>query len=137
MTKIHKKPIEVKTELKKISRSILGVTSSIRNLLIAIALLFAFLGGFFQVYNWVDSTYARRGWVQQIENKQEFKWESDVLTEMYKRFAVLDTLVRLSPDPKSVPELLKCEYDNYPGKIKLQEKKVDLLQKKLVDPEKK
>lgn len=135
MAKI-KKPIHEDAK-KKISRKILGVTSSIRNLLIAVALLFAFLGGFFQVYNWVDSTYARRGWVQQIQNKQEFSWESDVLTEMYKRYSVIDTLVRLSPDPKSVPEVLKSEYARLPGCIKLQEQKVELLQKKMVDVEKK
>jgi hypothetical protein len=130
----HKKPDQKKRSraIKSSSRTLFGVPTTIKNLLIAIALLFAFLGGFFQVYTWVDTTYARRGWVQQIQDKQEFKWECDVLTGMYARFAALDTLVRLAPDPKSVPEALTNEHTNLPNAIKLQEDKVKLLQQKVV-----
>lgn len=126
MKTYKKHPKEVRA-----TKSILGMPSTFKNVLIAVALLFAFLGGFFQVYSWVDTTYARRGWVQQIQDKQEFKWESDVLTGMYARFAALDTLIRLSPDPKSVPDALKNEWTNLPKAIQLQEKKVEALQQKV------
>lgn len=120
-----------KHEVKKISKKVLGVTASIRNLLIAIALLFAFLGGFFQVYTWIDTTYARNKWVKQIEAKQDFKWENDILLGMYSRYYVLDSIVTLSPDPTKVPVEMRTEFTSLKDKIRLQEEKVKLFQEKL------
>jgi len=126
--KTHKKPQGIKTEVKKISRKILGVTANIRNLVIAIALLFGFLSGFFQILNWVDTTYARQALVKIIQAKQDFSWENDILKGMYSRYYVLDGIVNLSPDPTKVPENLKREFVSLGKEIILQENKVKLLQ---------
>ena len=129
--KTHKKPQGIKTEVKKISRKILGVTANIRNLVIAIALLFGFLSGFFQILNWVDTTYARQALVKIIQAKQDFSWENDILKGMYSRYYVLDGIVNLSPDPTKVPENLKREFVSLGKEIILQENKVKLLQENL------
>jgi hypothetical protein len=115
----------------KIGRKLLGITANVKNLLIAIALLFAFLGGFFQVYSWIDSTYTRVKDFKIVKAKQDFTWENDILKGMYSRYYVLDNIVKLSPDPKSVPETLKKEYDGLAKEIELQVDKVKVLQKNL------
>ncbi len=117
-------------------RKVLGISASIKNTLIAVALLFAFLGGFFQVYNWLHSTFAERVWVQSIELNQKFEKENGILNSMYQRFCILDNMFLLSPDPKKVdPELrkewLELKGNGKRGKLGLQEDKVKDLQKKL------
>ena len=128
-----KKPIRKPKEgtLKKAERKILGVTANIKNLLIAIVMLFAFLGGFFQVYNWLETTYAKSSWVKQIQAKQDFGWENDILKGMYSRYYVLDNIVNLAPDKDKVPDSLKTEFRNLTKEIAMQEEKVKLLQKNL------
>jgi hypothetical protein len=128
-----KKPVQIKEHKKggKVERKVLGVTANIRNLLIAITLLFAFLGGFFQIYTWADTTYARLSYVKVIKAKQDFSWENDILKGMYSRYYLLDNLVNLSPDPTKVPENLRKEFTSLGKEITLQEDKVKLLQKNL------
>ncbi len=125
-----KEPTFKSTE-QKVVRKILGVTANIKNLLIAVALLFAFLGGFFQVYNWLETTYAKSSWVKQIQAKQDFGWENDILKGMYSRYYILDNIVNLAPDKEKVPDSLKTEFKNLTKEIALQEDKVKLLQKNL------
>jgi hypothetical protein len=134
-----KKPVQIKEhkkegEVKKVARKILGITANVRNLLIAIALLFAFLSGFFQVLNWADTTYARLSYVKMIKAKQDFSWENDILKGMYSRYYLLDNLVNLSPDPTKVPENLRKEFTSLGKEITLQEDKVKLLQKETCLP---
>jgi len=117
--------------IKKVERKILGVTANIKNLLIAVALLFAFLGGFFQVYTWVDTTYTRITDFRTVKAKQDFSWENDILKGMYSRYYILDNIVTLAPDKSTVPESLKTEFKNLGKEISLQEDKVKLLQKNL------
>ncbi len=151
MTKLKKKGTKVKPirsdvfPRKRIipesRRKVLGISASIKNTLIAVALLFAFLGGFFQVYNWLHSTFAERVWVQSIELNQKFEKENGILNSMYQRFCVLDNMFLLSPDPKKVdPELrkewLELKGNGKRGKLGLQEDKVKDLQKKLQGSEK-
>lgn len=126
--KYKKRDQGIKTEVKKVSRKVLGVTANIRNLVIAIALLFGFLSGFFQIYNWVDTTYARQTLVKVIQAKQDFSWENDILKGMYSRYYVLDGIVNLSPDPSKVPDNLKREFVSLGKEIGLQEDKVKRLQ---------
>lgn len=116
-------------KVAKVAKKVLGVTANIRNLLIAVALLFAFLGGFFQVFTWLETTYAKSSWVKQIETKQEFAWENDILKGMYSRYYVLDSLVNLAPDPTKVPKELRTQFSCLKDEIRLQEEKVKLLQK--------
>jgi hypothetical protein len=117
--------------IRKAERKILGVTANVKNLLIAIVMLFAFLGGFFQVYNWVDTTYTRYTEFKVVKAKQDFSWENDILKGMYSRYYVLDNIVNLAPIKEQVPENLKTEFKNLGKEISLQEDKVKLLQKNL------
>jgi len=127
-TKTHKRRNGI---IKNAERKILGVTANIKNLLIAIVMLFAFLGGFFQVYNWVDTTYTRLTEFKVVKAKQDFSWENDILKGMYSRYYVLDNIVNLAPIKEQVPENLKTEFKNLGKEITLQEDKVKLLQKNL------
>ena len=131
-----KKAIKTKKKeniIQKTERKVFGVVANIRNVVIAIALVFGFLGGFFQVLNWLDTTFAKNKWVKLIELKQDFKWESDILNAMYARFCTLDNIFVLSPDPTKIdPELRKEWNDLKNNKLKLQEEKVKDLQKQLV-----
>jgi hypothetical protein len=115
----------------KAKKTIFGITANIRNSLITVALLFGFISGFFQIYSWIDNTYARRAWVKQIELKGEFKWESDILNVMYSRYYILDGMVNLAPDPTKVPFEIRSEYNTLKDKIKLQEDKVKVLQSQM------
>ena len=117
---------------QKIERKILGVTANLKNMMITVALLFGFIGGFFQIYNWIDTTYAKAKWVKQIELKQDYERENTVLNGMYARFCMLDQLVTLAPDPLKVdPEVRKEWNELKSGKIKRQEEKVKLLEQEL------
>lgn len=126
-----KKLISEKEPKSKSKIKVLGVTANIRNILIAIALIFGFLSGFFQVYNWVDTTYTRVTDFRVVKAKQDFSWENDILKGMYSRYYVLDSLVNLAPDPTKVPENLRKEFISLGKEITLQEDKVKLLQKNL------
>ena len=89
------------------------------------------MGVFSKFILWVDTTYTRLTDFKVVKAKQDFSWENDILKGMYQRFYVLDNIVKLSPDPKTVPESLKTEYNNISKEIALQEDKVKLLQKNL------
>jgi hypothetical protein len=131
MKKINKQTRKVSIP-QKIERKILGVTASLKNVMIAIVMLFAFLGGFFQVFNWLHSTFADRAWVKIVELKGDFERENNVLNSMYARFCTLDNMFMLSPDPTKVdPELRKEWLELKTGKMKLQEEKVKDLQQQL------
>lgn len=56
-----KKVSKIKVEEKE-ARKVLGITASIKNVLIAVAMIFAFLGGVFQLYGWLEDTYVQRDW---------------------------------------------------------------------------
>jgi len=141
----HKKP--VKTEVKTVEqKTFLGVTANIRNVLIAVALLFAFLSGFFKVYDWVDTTYLRAKHfqevddlrlkhIQNVEDRFNLKNESDLLNTWYVRYSTLDNLIKMTPDLSKIPIETRTEYNELPGKIKLQEIKVKALQDKLCGSE--
>jgi len=129
----------MKAKVKKRSRSryvkeekkVLGVTANMKNLFIAVALLFAFLGGFFKVYSWIDCTYAREKALQRVEILNDFRWESDVLNSMYSRFQFLDNIISLAIDPTKVDPDRRTEFNDLKNKIKMQEDKVKELQKKV------
>jgi hypothetical protein len=112
-------------------RKVLGVVASFKNLFIAIALLFAFLGGFFNVYKWLDTTYAREQYVRKVRIENDYRWESTILSGMYSRFCSLDNLISFAMDPTKIDPERKTEYIKLKGEIKLQEDKVTDLQKKL------
>ena len=114
----------------KVERKILGVAASLRNLFIAVALLFAFLGGFFQVYSWMENTYAKTKQLQKVEVTNDYRWETTVLNGMYARFWTLDNMVNMTPDPTKVPPEIKTQYNDLKAQIKLQEEKVKVLQEK-------
>jgi hypothetical protein len=123
-----------KVEPEKTPRQVLGITANIKNTMIAIALLFGFLGGFFQLYNWIDTTYARTARVKYVEIRQDFKDASDFLNILYARFWTLDNMFALSPDPSKIdPELRKEWNDLKSNKLKLQEEKVKTLQQQLLN----
>ena len=120
-------------------KKILGVGANIRNLLIAIALLFGFLAGFFKVYSWIDDTYARRHIVEKIKSEakiqvdkvkleNDYRWETIVLNGMYSRYHTLDSIVNFALDPTKVDPDRRQELNELKGKIKLQEEKVKILQ---------
>jgi hypothetical protein len=126
----------MKTKKKKVSsvvkveRKILGVAANIKNLLIAVAMLFAFLGGFFQVYNWAETRFAKEKHLQQVEVINDYRWESTVLQGMNSRLWTLDNMVNLAPDPTKVPPEIKTQYNDLKAQVKLQEEKVKVLQEK-------
>ena len=112
-------------------RSFLGVTANVRNILIAIALLFAFLSGFFSVYNWIDNTYAKRGHLDKVKVEGDYRWETIVLNGMYSRFHVLDSIISFAMDPTKIDPDRRQEFNELKGKIKLQEEKVKVLQERV------
>ena len=120
------------SKTEKIERKVLGVTANLRNMMIAVALLFAFIGGFFQIYSWIDTTYAKAKWVKQIELKQDYERENTVLNGLYSRFCFLDQIVTLAIDPTKVDAELRKEWlELKSGKIERQKEKVKLLEEEL------
>jgi hypothetical protein len=130
MAKKSLKKIEKKIE--KGARKVLGVTANLRNLFIAVALLFGFLAGFFQIYNWIDTTYTRQVFFKKLQCEVEFKREGDLLKEMYTRLWTLEQMINLSPDSSKIPAEIKNGYNDVKNQIKLQEEKVKVLQEKMV-----
>jgi|GEM_PF-6471048 len=118
--------------LKKAERKILGVTANLKNVMIAIALLIAFLGSFFKIYTWIDTTYAKARAVEQVKVENDYRWETTVLNGMYSRLWTLDNMVNLSPDPSKIAPEVKTEWNDLKAKIKMQEEKVKVLQEKVV-----
>ena len=123
-------------------KKILGVGANIKNLLIAIALLFGFLAGFFRVYSWVDDTYARRQIVDKIKLEaqvslgkvkieNDYRWETIVLNGLYSRYHTLDSVINFALDPTKVDPDRRQEFNELKAKIKLQEEKVKVLQERL------
>ena len=142
MTKLKKKGTKVKPTRKPIpeenERKVWGVTATIKNTIIAVMLLFGFIGGFFQVYNWMHSTFAERAWVKVIELNQKFEKENGILNSMYQRFCTLDNMFLLAPDPTKIDAELRKEWlELKSGKMKMQEEKVKLLQGELQKEDKK
>lgn len=129
--RIQPQVVKVQKTAATLPRKVLGITANLKNLLIAVALLFAFLGGFFKVYNWVDTTYARLKSLQKLEVRFEHKTENDVLNSMYSRFWTLDNMFNLSINPSKIPVEIRTEYNDLKAKIKLQEEKVKILQEKV------
>jgi hypothetical protein len=121
-----------KSSFIKKERKVLGVVASMKNVMIAIALLFGFMGGFFQTYNWLVTTFAKDLRVTKIENEFHLERENNVLNAMYSRYYILDNMVSLAVDPTKVPDAIRTEYNDLKYKIKMQEEKVKLLQQKVV-----
>jgi len=141
---MNKKGTKPKKEVVEMSngKKVLGVQASLKNLLIATALLFGFLGGFFQVYSWIDNTYLRakhfqevdalrKKFIENVSDRLDFKSESDLLNAWYIRYSTLDNLFKMTPDRSKIPAETMAEYNELPGRIKLQELKVKALQEKL------
>ena len=128
---ITTKPKKAETVVNKEKRKVLGVTANIRNTLIAIAMIFAFLGGFFKVYEYIENRYAKQNQFTRLESRFDHKEASDVLNAMYSRMWTLDNMITMSPDQSKVPVEIKTEYNDLKAKIKLQEEKVKVLQEKL------
>lgn len=105
-----------------------GLSTNVKNVLIAIALLFAFLSGFFKVYSWIDTTYAKSGYVDKVKIENDYRWETIVLNGMYSRYQVLDSIISFAMDPAKIDPDRRQEYTELKGKIKLQEEKVKILQ---------
>lgn len=117
---------------QKIEKKILGVTANLKNLMIAIVMLFAFLGGFFKVYDWAHDTFAERNWVRKIELEGKLDRENTVLNSLYARFCFLDQIITVAPDPTKVePEMRKEWLELKSGKIERQKDKVKLLENEL------
>jgi len=127
-----KKVSKVLVEGKDVKK-VLGVTSSIKNMLIAVAMIFAFLGGVFQLYGWLETTYAKAKQLQKVEIVNDYRWETTILNGMYTRQWTLDNVVNLVPDPLKVPIEIRTEYNDLKARIKLQEEKVKVLQEKCMD----
>ena len=127
-----KKVSKVKAEEKEV-RKVLGITTSIKNMLIAVAMIFAFLGGVFQLYGWLEDTYAKAKQLQKVEIVNDYRWETTILNGMYTRQWTLDNMVNLAPDPLKVPTEIRTEYNDLKAKVKLQEEKVKVLQEKCMD----
>jgi hypothetical protein len=125
-----KKP-KRKTKLGLEPKKILGVVANLKNLFIAIALLVAFLGGFFNLYSWVDTTYARQQHLRKVKIENDYRWESTILGSMYSRFCALDNLISFAMDPTKIDPETKTEYIKLKSKIGLQEDKVKDLEKRL------
>jgi len=113
------------------SKTFLGVTANVKNILIAVALLFAFLGGFFRVYSWIDGTYEKRTTVEKVKIENDYRWETTVLNGMYSRYHVLDSIISFAMDSTKVDPDRRQEFNELKGKIKLQEEKVKLLQERV------
>jgi hypothetical protein len=111
-------------------KKVLGIGTNIKNILIAIALIFAFLGGFFGVYNWIDNTYGKKAFVEKVKIENDYRWETTVLNGMYSRFHVLDSIISFAMDPTKVDPDRRQEFNELKSKIKLQEEKVKVLQEK-------
>lgn len=126
-SKKPKRKIKLGLEPKKV----LGVVANLKNLFIAIALLTAFLGGFFNVYKWIDTTYAREQHVRKVKIENDYRWESTILGSMYSRFCALDNLISFAMDPTKIDPETKTEYIKLKSKIGLQEDKVKDLEKRL------
>ena len=110
-------------------KKILGVTANLRNLMVTVALLFAFLGGFFQIYSWLDTTYAKQKHLVKVEAKADLTDAEILLNSMYTRYWTLDNMMKVTPN---LPEALITEHNNLEKKIKLQEDKVKYLQEMVV-----
>jgi len=110
-------------------KKILGVTANLRNLMVTVALLFAFLGGFFQIYSWLDTTYAKQKHLLKVEAKADLTDAEILLNSMYTRYWTLDNMMKVTPN---LPEALITEHNNLEKKIKLQEDKVKYLQEMVV-----
>jgi hypothetical protein len=122
----------MKTKKKKNNiKKILGVTTTYKNLMISIVLIFAFLGGFFQIYNWIDTTYAKQKHLERIEAKQELMDSESILDGMTTRYWTLDNMINMTPDPTKVPSIIRDEYNKLKDRIKLQQEKVRILQEKV------
>ncbi len=119
---------ETPSETKKV----FGVPTNIKNLLIAVAMLFAFLGGFFQVYNWAMTTFAKETKLQKVEVVNDYRWETTILNGMYSRYWTLDNMISLSGDPTKAPTEVRTEYNDLKNRIKFQEEKVKVLQEKAI-----
>ena len=122
-----------KTNRTRVKKSVpekkfLGISTNLKNILIAIALVFAFLGGFFRVYNWIDNTYARSGHLEKVKIENDYRWETTVLNGMYSRYHTLDSIINFALDPTKVDPDRRQEFNELKGKIKLQEEKVKVLQ---------
>jgi len=126
-----KRSQEVKVVVSQ-PRKVLGVTANVKNVLMAVALLIAFLGSFFSIYNWLDSTYTRSKLFQKLEARFDCKFESDVLNSMYSRLWTLDNMITLAPDASKIPVETRTEFNDLRAKIKLQEEKVKVLQEKMI-----
>jgi len=129
---ITEKISKMEAEEKEV-RKVLGITTSIKNILIAVVMMFAFLGGFFQIYSWLETTYAKAKQLQKVEIVNDYRWETTILNGMYTRQWTLDNMVNLAPDPLKVPVEIRTEYNDLKAKIKLQEEKVKILQGKCID----
>ena len=127
-----KKVSKVEAEEKEV-RKVLGITTSIKNMLIAVAMIFAFLGGVFQLYGWLETTYAKEKHLKQVEVTNDYRWETTILNGMYTRHWTLDNMVNLASDPLKVPAEIRAEYNDLKAKVKLQEEKVKVLQEKCMD----
>lgn len=112
-------------------KKVLGLGTNIKNILIAIALIFAFLGGFFGVYNWIDNTYSKKVFVEKVKIENDYRWETTVLNGMYSRFHVLDSIISFAMDPTKVDPDRRQEFNELKSKIKLQEEKVKVLQERV------
>jgi hypothetical protein len=121
----------------KKKRRIMGVTANLKNVLISVALLFGFVSGIFQIYSWIDTTYAKAKWVKVVELKGDIERENSLLNTMYARFCTLDNMFMLAPDPTKVDPELRKEWialkgtESQTGKIRKQEDKVKLLETEL------
>jgi hypothetical protein len=92
-------------------KKVLGIGTNIKNILIAIALIFAFLGGFFGVYNWIDNTYGKKAFVEKVKIENDYRWETTVLNGMYSRFHVLDSIISFAMDPTKVDPDRRQEFN--------------------------
>lgn len=113
-------------------RKVLGVTANVKNILLAVALLVAFLGTFWKVYNYIDETYARLKHVQNVKLENDYRWETTILNGMYSRYCTLDNLITFTINPSKVDPDVRKEWNELKAKIKLQEEKVKELQHHLV-----
>ena len=116
---------------EKETRKIMGVTASIRNMMLAVAMLVAFIGTFFSIYNWSITTFASKTHLVKVEVENNYRWETTVLNSMYSRFYVLDNMVIMAGDLAKVPQEIRNEYNDLKAKIKMQEEKVKVLQERV------
>lgn len=125
------------------AKKVLGITANIKNMMIAAGMLVAFLGIFWNVYNWAQCEFAKQKELsehitkvktkfEKVETIGDYRWETTVLNGMYSRYYTLDNMIIFAGNLAKVPPEIRSEYNDLKGKIKLQEERVKILQERTI-----